>query len=60
MEKIILILWTLSPSGHLDRLEIGGFFDMDACEAAAVVLTAPSPLDGWSPATVTRCLEVPK
>lgn len=60
MTKIILILWTLSPEGHIDRLDLGGFFDLGACNAALVSLTEPNPLDGWSPRQVGRCLEVPK
>lgn len=60
MEKIILILWTLSPTGQLDRLIVEGFFDMGACKAAAVSLTESSPEDGWAPVHVARCVEVPK
>jgi hypothetical protein len=60
MEKIILVLWTLSPTGQLDRLEIEGFRTLETCRSAAVSLTEPAVADGWSPATVVRCLAVPK
>lgn len=60
MLKIILILWTLSPEGHIDRLVIDGFYDIERCEAAGLVLIEPSPLDGWQIAQVFRCVEVPK
>ena len=60
MTKIILILWTVSPSGDIDRLDLGGFFDLGDCKAALVSLTEPNPADGWSPEQVGRCLEVPK
>ena len=60
MTKIVLILWTLSPTGEIDRLEFENFFDMGACNAALVSLTEPSPRDGWSPVQVGRCVEVPK
>ncbi len=60
MTKIILILWTVSPSGDIDRLELDGWFDVGDCKAALVSLTEPNPADGWSPETVGRCVEVPK
>lgn len=60
MTKIILILWTISPGGDIDRLDLGGWFDLESCNAALVSLTEPNPADGWSPKTVGRCVEVPK
>ena len=60
MTKIILIFWTLSPTGQIDRLELDGWFSIEACNAAVVSLTAPNPADGWSALTVARCVEVPK
>lgn len=55
---ILLILWVLGPGGEFERGEVGGFADMGACKAAAVSLTEPSPVDGWSPVLVARCEEV--
>lgn len=60
MVKIILILWTLGPEGHIDRLILDGFRDIGHCRDVAVSLTAPNPLDGWSPRQVARCQVVPK
>ena len=60
MLKIILVLWTLVPSGDIDRLVIEGFFDMERCEAAGLVFITPSPHDEFQLAQVFRCVEVPK
>ena len=60
MTEIILILWTLSPTGQIDRLVISDWYTMERCRAAAEVLTEPNPEDGWAPKQVARCVEVPK
>lgn len=60
MTKIILILWTLSPTGQIDRLIFEGWNNFGDCHNAAEMLTAPHPDDGWSPGTVVRCIAVPK
>jgi hypothetical protein len=60
MTKILLILWTLGPTGEIDRLEIDGWFNLERCNAAAVSLTESNPADGWAPKHVARCVEVPR
>ena len=60
MSKIILIIWTISPTGHIDRLGMDGFMDMKHCWGVADSLTAPNPKDGWSPLQAARCATVPK
>lgn len=60
MTEIIMILWTLSPEGHLDRLVIPGWYTMERCNAAIVSLLEPNPADQWSPQFAARCVVVPK
>ena len=60
MLKIILVLWTLAPSGEIDRLYIDGFFDMEQCEAAGIAFITPNPHDEFQIAQMFRCVEVPK
>lgn len=60
MVRIVLLYWVLGPDGAIVSGEIGGWFDMGACNAAAVSLTEPNPADGWSPRFATRCVEVPR
>ena len=59
MTKIVLLLWTLSPTGEILETKFEGFRDIGACKAAGVSLTEPHPDDGWSPVQVVRCVEVP-
>lgn len=60
MVKVVLLYWVLGPGGSIVAGEVGGFWDMGACKAAAVSLTEPNPVDGWSPRIAVRCVEVPR
>lgn len=60
MTKIIMLFWVLSPKGDIVAHEIGDWYTMERCNAAAVSLTEPNPADGWSPLIAVRCMEVPK
>lgn len=60
MLEVIMIIWTISPTGAIDRLVIPGWYEMERCEAAIEVLVAENPHDQWSPQIAARCMEVPK
>lgn len=60
MLKIILVLWTLSPTGHIDRLVVDGWYTMEACEVAIDSFIAANPADQWQMQMAARCVEVPK